>query len=88
MDAFFGSGHAADLILAVLAIEAALLLAWRRRTGRGPAPRAVLAMVLPGAALVLALRGALVGAWWGWIALALVAALAAHLFDLAQRWRG
>jgi hypothetical protein len=84
---FFASGHVADLILLVLALEAALLLAWRRRTGRGPSPRAVLALVLPGIALVLALRLALTGAWWGWIGLALFGALLAHLVDLAQRWR-
>lgn len=85
---FFASGHVADLILVVLAVEAALLLALRRRTGQGPSPRAVLALVLPGVALVLALRFALTGASWGWIALALLAAFAAHLFDLATRWRG
>jgi hypothetical protein len=32
---FFASGRVADLILLVLAAEALLLLAWRRRTGRG-----------------------------------------------------
>ncbi|WP_237213423.1 hypothetical protein [Falsiroseomonas oryziterrae] len=88
MEAFFSSGRVADLILLVLAVEAALLLAWRRRTGHGPSPRAVLALVLPGVALVIALRFALTGAWWGWIALVLLAAFAAHLFDLATRWRG
>jgi hypothetical protein len=36
---------------------------------------------------MLALRGALVGAWWGWIAVGLLAALVAHLFDLQRRWR-
>lgn len=88
MAAFFASGHVADLILLVLLAEAVVLLAWRRRTGRGPAPRAVLALVLPGAALVLALRLALTGAWWGWIGLALFGALITHLYDLAQRSRG
>lgn len=87
MEGFFATGRVADLILLVLAIEAALLLAWHRRSGRGVPPRAVLALVLPGVALVLALRAALTGAWWGWMAACLVAALAAHLLDLAQRWR-
>jgi hypothetical protein len=84
---FFSSGLAADLILLVLLAEAALLLAWHRRGGRGPGPRAVLGIVLPGLALVLALRFALTGAAWPWVALALVAAFAAHLFDLATRFR-
>jgi hypothetical protein len=88
MEALFASGHVADLILVVLVLEAVVLIAWHRRTGRGLAPRAVLALALPGAALVAALRFALTGAWWGWIALALLAAFAAHLADIAVRWRG
>ena len=87
MEAFFRSGHVADLILAVLAAEAVLLSLWRRRSGRGPDLPAILALVLPGVALVLALRLALTGAWWGWIGLALTGALAAHLLDLGQRLR-
>ncbi|MGK7861267.1 hypothetical protein [Falsiroseomonas sp. E2-1-a4] len=84
---FFASGHVADLVLAVLVVEAVLLFAWHRRTGRGLAPLALAGLVLPGVALVLALRAALVGAGWGLVAAALVAALAAHLFDLAVRLR-
>jgi hypothetical protein len=45
----------------------------------------VLGLALPGVALVLALRFALTGAGWEWVALALVGAFAAHLFDLATR---
>jgi hypothetical protein len=82
----FASGHVADLVLIVLAAEAALLWAWRRRMGGGPG--SILGIVLPGVALVLALRLALTDAWWGWIGLVLGLALLAHLFDLAQRWRG
>jgi hypothetical protein len=81
MAAFFASGRVADLILLVLALEAVALLVWHRRGG-GLAPRAILALALPGVALVLALRLALTGAWWGWIGLALAGAFAAHLFDL------
>lgn len=87
MEAFFRSGHVADFILLVLVMEAALLALWRQRTGRGPDFPAILALVLPGVALVLALRLALTGAWWGWIGLALTGALAAHLLDLGQRLR-
>lgn len=36
---------------------------------------------------MLALRGALVGAWWGWIGLCLAASLLAHLADLRRRWQ-
>ena len=82
---FFASGRVADLVLLVLALESALLLGWHRWTGRGLRPRAVLGLTLPGVALVLALRFALTGAGWEWVALALVGAFAAHLFDLATR---
>lgn len=87
MSGFFASGQVADLVLVVLLLEAVLLWAWHRRTGRGLAPRAILALTLPGVALVLALRLALTGAWWGWIGLVLGLAFLAHMFDLAQRWR-
>ncbi|NKC32666.1 hypothetical protein HEQ75_17505 [Roseomonas sp. BU-1] len=87
MASFFASGRVADLVLLVLGAEALLLLAWRWRRGGGLAPSALAGLVLPGVALVLALRAALVGAAWPWVAAALLAALAAHLFDLALRLR-
>ena len=87
MEALVRSGHVADVILACLVLEAFALLAWRRFTGRGPRPGDVLAILLPGAFLVLALRFALTGAPWGLIPLALIGALAAHLHDLARRLR-
>ena len=34
----FATGRIVDLILAFTAIEAACLVAWHRRAGRGPAP--------------------------------------------------
>jgi hypothetical protein len=67
-------------------LEGIGLLLYRRSTGRGLGPLTILTGLVPGACLVLALRGALVGAWWGWIALALSVSLLAHLVDLRQRW--
>lgn len=87
METLVRSGHVADVILACLLIEAAALLAWNRATGRGLAPGAVAALLLPGAFLVLALRLALTGAAWTLIPVALVGALAAHLWDLRGRLR-
>lgn len=87
MAALFASGRIVDLVLALTLCEAAALLAWHRRSGRGVPPREFLANLLSGACLLLALRVGLAGAWWGWIALALLAALVAHLTDLARRWR-
>jgi hypothetical protein len=88
MSALFASGRIVDLILALVVMEAILLAVWHRRTGRGVAPAAFAATLCSGAALLLAVRAALVGAWWGWVALPLLAALLAHLFDLRGRWRG
>jgi hypothetical protein len=87
MAEFFTSGRVADLVLLVLVLESAALVLWHRRTGRGLPPAAVLGLALPGVALVLALRAALVGAGWPFVAMALVGAFAAHLFDLAFRLR-
>jgi len=87
MAAWFANGHAVDLILLVVAVEAACAVAWHWRTRRGLSPAAVLSLLLPGVFLLIALRGALVGAGWGWIAVWLLAAFAAHLQDLARRWR-
>jgi hypothetical protein len=82
---FFAHGHAIDLILALVVVEAALLIRRRLVTGRGPPPAAILANLLSGTFLLLGLRSALVDAWWGWTALCLLAALAAHWADLYPR---
>ncbi len=87
MEQLIRSGEVADVILACLVLEALVLLGWRRLSGRGMAAVEVLALLLPGVFLVLALRLALTGAAWPLISLALVAALAAHLFDLRHRLR-
>ncbi len=81
------SGRLFDLILLGMLLEGAALLLYRRRTGRGPSPRAYVANLLAGAFLLLALRGALTGAGAGPIAIALAGALAAHVADMALRWR-
>lgn len=75
--ALFASGHAVDIVLAVLALEAVWLIARRRAD--------VLPALLPGVLILLAVRAALTGApWWmvaGWLALS----LPAHLYDLRRR---
>lgn len=78
MNWLFASGHAADLVLAVLAAEALWLA---RRMSLADA----LAALLPAAMMMVALRGALTGAGWLWIALPLAAAFPLHLVDLARR---
>ena len=62
MRGLVASGRIVDLILIAMIAEAAALLAYRRMTGRGLAPASVLYILLSGACLLLALRGALMGA--------------------------
>jgi hypothetical protein len=80
IEAFFASGHAADVILGVLLIEAAWLRSARRwRWGE------IFALLGPAALIVMGLRAALTGAAWWWIALPLAASLPLHLMDLRSR---
>lgn len=88
MAALFASGRIVDLILLIVAAEVLAAVVWHRRTHRrGLAPIEMISLVLPGVCLLAALRGALVGAWWGWIALGLLAAFVAHLQDIYRRSR-
>jgi hypothetical protein len=82
MAAFFNSGLVFNLILAALAAEIALagLYFWRRR--QGLVMFSFIANGLAGAALVLALRSALLGAGWLFVAIYLLAGLLAHLADV------
>ncbi|MEE4207277.1 MAG: hypothetical protein V2I39_13365 [Erythrobacter sp.] len=82
MSWLFETGHAADLILAVLAIEAL----WLRRGGWSW--RALAGLLGPAALLVLGLRGALIGAAWPLVAFPLALSLPLHLLDLRQRSSG
>ena len=81
------SGRIVDLMGAFVALEVALLLAWRARTGDGIPAAQLLANIGAGGSLMLALRAALTGASTGAIAAWLVAALVCHGADLALRWR-
>lgn len=82
MEWLFRNGHAADFILAVLAAEAL----WLGRAGRRELLGAML-MLMPAALMMVALRGALTGAGWAWIALPLAISFPAHLADLNVRRR-
>ena len=76
---FFASGHGADIVLAVLALEAV----WLKM--RGWNLGAIAGLLGPAVFIVLALRAALVGAQWWWVALALAISLPFHLMDLRAR---
>ncbi len=81
----FASGRAADIAIGFMAVEAAILWLFGARLGLRMPGAALAAMLLAGLFLLLALRAALTGAGWPWIATFLVLALAAHAADLGQR---
>tara|TARA_B100000678_G_scaffold228272_1_gene196256 strand:+ start:1996 stop:2256 length:261 start_codon:yes stop_codon:yes gene_type:complete len=81
MAALFASGHAADIVLAVLAIEAV----WLKT--RGWATGAIVGLLVPAALMMLGLRAALTGAEWYWIALPVALAFPLHALDLRNRFR-
>lgn len=82
MASFFASGHAADLILLILLAELMWLVLSRRLTASDAA-----AAIMPGLMLAVALRFALTGAAWPWIAAPLALSLPFHVVDLAKRLR-
>lgn len=85
VEAVFASGRIVDIALALMALEALGLWAYRRAQGRS-FPLADIAWNLgAGACLLLALRAALTGAGWPWIALFLTVALVAHIGDFRRR---
>ena len=86
MAAFIASGRVIDFIVAGMVLEGIGLAVWHHRTGRGIAPSVYLANLLSGMCLLLAMRVALGGAWWGWAGAFLLGALVAHLTDLARSW--
>ena len=87
MAELFASGRVFDLILAGMALEAVGLLLFYRLRGRGVLPTRLLPNLLSGMCLLLAMRVGAGGAWWGWISLSLLGALAFHLVDLGRAWR-
>ena len=86
MSALFASGQIVNLILGLTLAEALVVAVYNRRTGRGPVLGPFLINLLAGVWLLLAVRFALEGAWWGWIALCLAGSLVAHLAELRRSW--
>jgi hypothetical protein len=85
MEALFASGRVVDLILAVMAGEFVWLV-WRAAPARRGARALDLVLALgPGVLIALALRCALTGLAWPWVAAFLSASLPLHLADLRRR---
>ena len=87
MAELFASGRIVDLIVALVAVEAIVLLVYAHRTGRGIAPIGLLSNLAAGLFLLLALRTTLLDQSWFLVASLLTAALLAHVIDLSHRWR-
>jgi len=83
----FDSGRVVELILALMLVEAVVLIVWHRRTGRGIAPLDLCASLCAGAMLLLALRAAISAGDPLAAAPFLAAALVAHVVDLTRRWK-
>ena len=80
MARLFASGHAVDIVLAVLLAEALWLVG-----RRGWAVADAAALLLPGALFLAALRAALTGQDWPWIAVPLALSFPVHLADVIRR---
>ena len=80
------NGHAVDLILLVIVVEFIYLYMNSGRQGRVSSLINIGCALAPGACILLALRAALTGAGWVWIAGFLAIAFPFHLFDSARRW--
>lgn len=68
------------MILAIMAAE----FVWLTHREKWRWSAAALLLV-PGALMLLALRGALTGLGWGWIAVLLALSFPVHLADIARR---
>lgn len=79
METFFASGHAVDVVLAVLAVEAA----WLKWRGNDWAD--ILPALLPAVLMMLGLRAALTGMAWPFVSIPLALAFPIHLYDLYRR---
>jgi hypothetical protein len=75
-----------DAVIAITLLEAAGLIAYRWRTGRGLRAAVLLANLGAGLFLMFGLRAVLGGAVWPWLPVCLVGAGLAHLLDIRLRW--
>jgi hypothetical protein len=86
MEEAFANGRIIDVIVGLMALEAAALLVLRRLSGRGPSALEIVVSLAAGLCLLLALRVALTDGRWELVAAALAASLVVHLTDLRLRW--
>jgi hypothetical protein len=82
IEQLFASGHAADIVLAVLLIE----ILWLKYSGMDFADS--LPALLPAALMILALRAALTGMAWPYMAVPLALSFPLHIYDMMSRRKG
>ncbi len=87
MEEWLARGTLVDVALVAIVLEALLLVAYRRRTGRGLRPIDVLGQLLAGLMLLVAVRLAVTGAPTELVLLALTLSFPAHVFDLVRRFK-
>lgn len=87
LQSLFESGDIIDLILLLMVVEVIALLVWRHFTGAGVAPGALLPFLAAGVCLMLAVKFALTGQDWTYVATALGGAFIFHLADVTCRWK-
>jgi hypothetical protein len=81
------SGAIFGLILALMILEACVLIPYHLRTGSGIAPRSLLYNLLAGGGLLLAMAAFILKAPWACTGFALGLALIGHVADLSHRWQ-
>lgn len=75
------------VVIGVTLLEGVALGLYRWRTGKGVAAKDFVANWMSGLCLMFALRSALTGTWWGWVALWLLASGLIHAGDVWSRWQ-
>lgn len=87
LQALWNAGWLVNAAIGLTLLEATALLIYRRLSGKGIESRDWALNLLSGLCLMMAVRGAVLGAAWPTIATWLSAAGLAHGADLVSRWR-
>ena len=80
IDWLFARGHAADVVLIVIALEGVWLVRRKQWSAGDAACR-----LMPGALMMLGMRAALTGTAWPLVALPIALSFPVHLADLRRR---
>jgi hypothetical protein len=76
-----------DAVIVFTVLEGVGLWLYHRSTGQGLAPGEYALNMLSGLCLMLAVRAAVSGLAWPWVAVCLSASGLAHGWDITRRWR-